>query len=219
MLRRMVAEFLGTFVIVFAPVALSGATKLNGSDSTLAAAAWVSGLSVLAMIYTLGHISSAHFNPAVTLAFVAAKRFAAKDSLPYIVAQLLGGVAAAGIAALVFGAGHGAHVPKVEPLVAVGLEVVISFILMFVIMGAAADSRAPSGFGGIAIGLTVVMNVWIAGSATGGSMNPARSFGPALFAQGDALQMVWVYLIAPIIGTLLAVAIYNGIQGKDSANG
>jgi len=111
MIRRYVAEFVGTFGIVFAPVALSGSGHFAGGDSGLMAAAWVSGLAVLAMIYALGHISAAHFNPAVTLGFAVAGRFPWRYVLPYIAAQLLGGIAAAALAALLFGSGHGTHIP------------------------------------------------------------------------------------------------------------
>src|ERR1700753_3161295 len=107
MLRRYLAEFIGTFGIVFAPVALSGSGRLPGGDGGLLAAAWVSGLAVLAMIYALGHISAAHFNPAVTLGFAVARRFPWKYVLPYWIAEFLGGIVAAALAALLFGGGHG----------------------------------------------------------------------------------------------------------------
>src|SRR5207244_13326421 len=111
MLRRCLAEFVGTFGIVFAPVALSATGHFSGGDSGLMAAAWVSGLAVLAMIYALGHISAAHFNPAVSLGFAVAGRFPWRYVLPYWVSQIVGSVVAAGAVALLFGAGHGAHIP------------------------------------------------------------------------------------------------------------
>src|SRR5207253_7864396 len=111
MMRRYIAEFVGTFGIVFAPVALSAAGSVSGGDSSLMAAAWVSGLSVLAMIYALGHISAAHFNPAVTLGFAVARRFPWRYVVPYWLSQVVGAVIAAGLVTLFFGAGHGTHVP------------------------------------------------------------------------------------------------------------
>src|SRR5579863_8830564 len=138
MLRRYAAEFVGTFGIVFAPVALSGAGHFPGADSGLMAAAWVSGLAVLAMIYALGHISAAHFNPAVTLGFAVAGRFPWRYAGPYWVAQFIGGVVAAGLAALLFGPGHGAHIPAPGPLPrAVAVEAVLTFLLMLVIIAVA----------------------------------------------------------------------------------
>src|SRR5580692_2216992 len=132
--RRYTAEFIGTFGIVFAPVALSASGIFPGADSSLMAASWVSGLAVLAMIYALGHISAAHFNPAVTLGFAVARRFPWRYVLPYWIAQFLGAIAAASLVALLFGGGHGVHVPASGPLVrAVGVESVLTFLLMLVI--------------------------------------------------------------------------------------
>ena len=181
-LRRYFAEFIGTFVIVFAPVALSASGKLPGADAGLMAAAWVSGHAVTAMIYALGPISAAHFNPAVTLAFASAKRFPKKQIAPYIASQLLGGILAAYVVAAMLGGGHGAHRPASSPFTAVAMEAVLTFILMLVIMAVATDKRTNLAVPGLAIGLTVVLDVLIGGAVSGGSMNPARSLGPALFA-------------------------------------
>src|SRR5690349_1249659 len=120
MLRRYAAECVGTFGIVFAPVALSATGRFAGGDAGLLAAAWVSGLAVLAMIYALGHISAAHFNPAVTFGFALAGRFPWRYVASYWAAQLAGGIVAATVAALLFGGGHGAHVPAVPALTALG---------------------------------------------------------------------------------------------------
>src|SRR5947207_13387252 len=135
MMRRYIAEFVGTFGIVFAPVALSATGKFSGGDSGLMAAAWVSGLAALAMIYALGPISAAHFNPAVTLGFAVARRFPWRYVLPYWRAQLLGGIMAAAFAALLFGGGHGTHVPVQGASVrAIGVEAALTFLLMLVII-------------------------------------------------------------------------------------
>ncbi len=212
--RRYGAELVGTFGIVFAPVALSGTGHLPGGDSGLMAAAWVSGLSVLAMIYALGHISAAHFNPAVTLGFAVAGRFPRRYVMPYWAAQCAGAVLAAGLAALLFGPGHGAHVPAPGPLSrAVGTEAVLTFFLMLVIIAVATDRRVHGAVPGLAIGLTVVFDVLIGGPVTGGSMNPARSLGPALFAGGAALAHLWVYVAGPALGAVAAAALYELIRG------
>jgi MIP family channel proteins len=214
--RRALAEFVGTFGIVFAPVAIAGSSRWHGGDASLAAAAWVSGLAVLAMIYALGPISAAHFNPAVTLGFAAAGRFPWRHVPRYWIAQFAGGIAAAGLAALFFGLGHGAHVPGIgaNPRAA-GVEASLTFLLMLVIMAVATDRRAHGAVPGLAIGLTVVFAVFIGGPVTGGSMNPARSLGPALFAGGAALTDYWVYVIGPAIGAVLAARLYEALRGGE----
>lgn len=216
MMRRYAAEFIGTFGIVFAPVALSATGHFTGGDGGLMAAAWVSGLDVLAMIYALGHISAAHFNPAVSLGFAVAGRFPWRYVLPYVGAQLVGAITAAGLAALLFGAGHGAHVPTPGPVTrAVGMEAVLTFFLMLVIIAVATDRRANGAVPGLAIGLTVVFDVLIGGPVTGGSMNPARSLGPALFAGGAALTHYWVYLVGPMLGAAMAARLYEAVRGGE----
>lgn len=214
--RRYAAEFVGTFGIVFAPVALSGAAHFPGAAADLTAAAWVSGLAVLAMIYALGHISAAHFNPAVSLGFAVAGRFPWRFVLPYWAAQFLGGIAAAALAALLFGRGHGVQIPAPGPLFrAVGVEAVLTFFLMLVIVAVATDKRVAGAVPGLAIGLTVVFDVMIGGAVTGGSMNPARSLGPALFGSPAALSNYWVYVVGPALGAVVAARLYELIRGGE----
>jgi MIP family channel proteins len=216
MLRRYIAEYVGTFGIVFAPVALSATGRFPGADGGLMASAWVSGLAVLAMIYALGHISAAHFNPAVTLGFAVARRFPWKYVLPYWIAEFLGAITAAALAALLFGGGHGVHIPASGPIIrAIGVEAVLTFLLMLVIIAVATDKRANGAVPGLAIGLTVVFDVLIGGAITGGSMNPARSLGPALFGGSGALSVYWVYVVGPSIGAVAAALIYEAIRGGE----
>jgi len=216
MLRRYIAEFVGTFGIVFAPVALSGASHFHGAESGLMAAAWVSGLAVLAMIYALGPISAAHFNPAVTLGFAVAGRFPWRYVVPYWIAEFLGGIAAAALAALFFGGGHGVHIPAPRPLWrAVGIEATLTFFLMLVIIAVATDKRANGAVPGLAIGLTVVFDVLVGGAITGGSMNPARSLGPALFGGAAPLSVYWIYLLGPLLGAVVASLLYEAIRGGE----
>lgn len=206
MRKRYAAEALGTFTIVFAPVAASA------NASSLGVAATVSGLSVLAMIYALGPISAAHFNPAVTLGFAAAGRFPTRYVLPYCLSQFTGAILAAAIAALLFGPGFGTHVPSAHLLRNVGMEFLLSFFLMLVIIAVATDRRVSSTTPGIAIGLTVVTGVFLGGPITGGSMNPARSLAPALFAGGPALTNLWLYLLIPPLGAIAAAKLYEAIR-------
>ena len=222
MMKRYGAEVLGTFTIVFAPVALSASGKLAGGDGSLLAAALVSGLSVLAMIYALGPISAAHFNPAVTLGFATAKRFPWKFVVPYWISQLLGATLAAGAAALLFRGGHGAHVPSSPDMIGrnLGMEIVLSFFLMLVIIAVATDRRVSGTVPAIAIGFTVVMGVLIGGPVTGGSMNPARSFGPAVLAGGAGMANYWLYVIGPMIGAVIAASLFEALRlEKEHAKG
>jgi MIP family channel proteins len=222
MLKRYGAEVVGTFGIVFAPVALSATGKMPGGDGSLLAAALVSGLAVLAMVYALGPISAAHFNPAVTLAFAATKRFPWKFVLPYWISQLIGAVLAAAAVALFFGSGHGAHVPSNPSAMGrnLGMEVALGFMLMFVVVAVATDSRISGSVPALAIGFTVVIGVLIGGPVTGGSMNPARSFGPALFAGGEALANYWIYMVGPMIGAVVGALVFEAIRlEKEHAKG
>jgi len=215
MMRRYAAEFVGTFTIVFAPVAFSATSHLPGGDSGLLAAAWVSGLAVLAMVYALGPISAAHFNPAVTLGFAVAGRFPWRYVLPYWLAEFTGGIGAAALSAFLFGGGHGTHVPGVSLGRAVVMEAVLTFFLMLVIIAVATDKRVGNAVPGIAIGLTIVFDVLVGGPVSVGSMNPARSFGPALFAGGAALSCCWVYVVGPAIGAVLAAWLYEALRGSE----
>ena len=216
LLRRYAAEAIGTFCIVLAPVALSATGHFNGGDGSLMGAAWVSGLVVLAMIYAFGHISAAHFNPAVTLGFAAAGRFPWRCVFPYCLSQFAGGIAAAALVAALFGGGHGAHIPAAGPLGRpVAVEAMLTFILMLVIISVATDRRVNEAIPGLAIGLTVVVDVLIGGPISGGSMNPARSLGPALFAGTPALSHYWIYLVGPAVGAVTAALLYEAIRGSE----
>ena len=214
MRRRYAAEALGTFVIVFAPVALSATGRLPGGDPGLLAAALVSGLAVLAAIYALGPISAAHFNPAVTVAFAATRRFPWRFVVPYVLSQLSGAILAAGLCALLFGPGAGTHVPAAPSLILrnLGTEASLSFLLMLVIVAVATDRRVSGAVPALAIGLTVVFDVLIGGPVTGGSMNPARSLGPALFAGGPALASLWLYVVGPVAGAVGGALAFEAVR-------
>ena len=213
MKKRCIAEAIGTFAIVFCPVALGAVSKLTGSDPGLLAAALASGLPVLAMIYALGPIS-AHFNPAVTVAFALAGRFPWRHAPSYIASQLCGALAAGGVSALLFGPGGGVHIPASPDLVArnVGLEGVITFLLMFVIIATATDRRTSPVVPALAIGMTVIFGVLIGGPVTGGAMNPARAFGAAAFGGWSAFGQMGVYVLGPLTGAAAAVKAYEAIR-------
>ena len=218
--KRYAAEVVGTFGIVFAPVALSATGQMPNGASGLLAAALVSGLSVLAMIYALGPVSAAHFNPAVTLGFAVAKRFSWRYVPGYVASQLVGALLAASFAAVLFGTGHGTHVPTGTGIQNVGTEFVLSFLLMLVIIAVATDKRVGSAVPALAIGLTVVFCVLIGGPITGGSMNPARSAGPALISGSVALSNLWLYLLVPPLGAMAGALVYESLRiDRESAVG
>ncbi|MEG3936984.1 MULTISPECIES: MIP/aquaporin family protein [unclassified Microcoleus] len=211
--REALAEGLGTFIIVFAGTGAVMVNKISGGSLTHLGVSFVFGAVVAAMIYAIGHISDAHFNPAVTLGFWASGFFPKYKVLPYVLAQCAGAIAASQVLLITLGkvANLGATVPlNGNWLQSLILETVLTFILMFVILGSGLDRRAHIGFAGIAIGLTVGLEAAFMGPITGASMNPARSLGPALV--GGIWQHHWVYWVAPIWGAQLAVAVYRELS-------
>ena len=176
---------------------------------------FVFGAVVTALIYALGHISGAHFNPAVTLAFWSSGFFQKRRVLPYIAAQLSGAIAASAVLRLSLGnvANLGATLPLNDDwLQSLILETVLTFILMFIILGSGLDRRALIGFAGVAIGLTVGLEAACMGPITGASMNPARSLAPALVS--GIWQHQWLYWVAPILGAQLAVLVYRQLSSN-----
>jgi MIP family channel proteins len=213
--QRYLAEFIGTFAIVFAGCgAVISNTMTDGSVSHVGICLTF-GFVVTAMIYTLGPISAAHFNPAVTLAFTIARRFPLRHVPAYFAAQLAGAVLASFLHQVLYGgtlaarAHYGATTPAVPVGAAVGFEIILTFLLMLVIMAVATDRRVPGAVPGLAIGLTVALCATFGGPATGASMNPVRSLAPALFAGGSALSALPLYLIAPPVGAVLAALCYE----------
>lgn len=211
--QEAIAEGVGTFILVFAGTGAVMVNQISGGAVTHLGISFVFGAVVAALIYATGHISGAHFNPAVTLAFWASGFFPRRKVLPYILAQLVGAIAASALLLIALGsvANLGATLPlKGNWLQSLVLETVLTFILMFVILGSGLDRRSPIGFAGLAIGLTVGLEAAFMGPITGASMNPARSFGPALV--GGIWQHHWVYWVAPILGAQLAVLVYRQLS-------
>lgn len=211
--HRYAAEFVGTFWVVFAPVALSSTlARFPHVGTNLVASALVSGLSVLTMVYTLGRFGGAHFNPAVTMGFLMAGFFEMSQVLPYWIAQISGSVVAGGVSCWLRGRGYGIPALNMDGTKAVALEAALTFLLMLVILAVATEQRMSPTMPGIAIGAAVVVGVLIGGPLTGGCMNPVRFLGPALFASGSALGMLWIYLLGPILGAILAAGFYKALK-------
>lgn len=211
--RESLTEGIGTFILVFAGTGAVMVNEITEGSLTHLGVSFVFGAVVAAMIYATGHISEAHINPAVTLGFWTMGSFPGKKVVPYIMSQCLGAIAASCVLRLTFGlvANLGATQPfKGNGVQCLVLEIILTFILMFVILGSGLDRRAHSGFEGLAIGLTVGLEAAFMGPITGASMNPARSLGPA-FASG-----LWdyqgIYWVAPIVGAQLAVIVYRTLS-------
>lgn len=213
--QRYLAEFIGTFALVFAGCGAVISDTMTGGRVTLPGIALTFGFVVAVMIYALGPVSAAHFNPAVTLGFATARRFPWRHVPAYVGAQVGGALLASFSHRLLYGvpianrAHYGASAPAVPIGAAIGFEVVLTFFLMRVITAVATDRRVPGAVPGLAIGLTVVLCALFGGPTTGASMNPARSLAPALFAGGPALVALPIYMLAPIVGAVLAALCYE----------
>ena len=212
-MRALVAEAVGTFALVFAG---AGAVVVDAKTHSLGhvGVAIVFGLVIMAMIYAVGHVSGAHFNPAVSLAFALTRHFPWPRVGRYWLAQAAGALAAAAI--LRGSLGSRAHVGATLPAGSLGQaflwEAILTFFLMFVIMSVATDARAVGEAAAIAIGGTVGLDAMFGGPITGASMNPARSLGPAVVS-GD-LHALWVYLLAPLVGASVGGLAYQFVRGE-----
>jgi len=228
MSNRLLAEFVGTFWLVLGGCGSAVlAAAFPGLGIGFAGVALAFGLTVLTMAYAVGHISGAHFNPAVTIGLWAGGRFPASDILPYVVAQVLGAVAGAGVLYLIASGsagfdvaagfasnGYGAHSPGGYGLAAaLTCEVAMTLMFLVIILGA-TDARAPAGFAPIAIGLGLTLIHLISIPVTNTSVNPARSTGPALFVGDWALGQLWLFWVAPIVGAVLAGLLYRRLAAK-----
>lgn len=215
---RLAAEFIGTFAIVFFGCGAVATFGFGGSVPGHLGSNIVFGLTVAASIFTLGHISGAHFNPVVTLGFAVARRFPWRELPSYVLAQCLGGVAASACHALLVpsaeAAKFGATIATVDPMRAIGLEVILTFFLMLVSMAAATDARVSTPVASLCVGGTVTLCALMGGPLSGCSMNPARSLGPALFAGGEALGQFPIFIFGPVSGALIAVGVYQMIRGS-----
>ena len=213
--RRCLAEGLATFALVFAGCGAIVLDSERGASLGATGIAAAFGLVIMAMIYATGHLSGAHINPAVSAAFSATRHFPLREAGAYVPSQLAGAVAGALLLRLVWDgtpADLGATVPSVGSGSALVYEAVMTGFLMFVIMAVATDTRAIGAAAAIAIGGTVALDSLFGGGVTGASMNPARSFGPALVA--GEWQQFWIYIVGPLLGALTAAFAYELVRGR-----
>lgn len=213
MRQRLIAEFLGTFALVFAG---TGAIVINDVTGavTHVGISLTFGLVVLALIYSLGDVSGAHFNPAVTLAFAFARRFSFRDAGPYILVQCAGAILASVCLRLMFPENEklGGTIPRGSAMQSFVLELLLSGFLMFVILNSTTGAKEKGLTVGIVVGSVIALEALFAGPICGASMNPARSLGPAIVS--GQLESLWIYLLAPTIGTILAVPSCRCVQNS-----
>ncbi len=231
MMNRLGAEFIGTFWLVFGGCGSAVlAAAFPGLGIGFLGVALAFGLTVLTMAFAIGHISGCHLNPAVSVGLVVGKRFPVSDLLPYVVAQVAGAILAGGVLYLIASGkagfdiasgfasnGYGSHSPGGYPLTSCFVaEVVLTFMFLIIILGS-TDPRASAGFAPIAIGLGLTLIHLIGIPVTNLSVNPARSTGPALYVGGWAIQQLWLFWVAPIIGAALAGVVYRWVGGDVSS--
>ena len=211
-MKKLFAEFLGTFALVFAGTGAIVIDRASNGAITHAGVALTFGLIVLAMIYALGDVSGAHFNPAVTTAFAAAGRLSWRAVPGYIAAQLVGAFAASGLLRGLFPADAtlGATLPAGAAGQSLILETVLTFLLMLVILSVSTGAKEKGITAGIAIGAVIALEAMFAGPICGASMNPARSIAPAVVS--GHLEHLWIYLAGPVLGALLAIPACCGVR-------
>ena len=204
-MKRYISEFIGTFSMIFCGCGAMTINEVTGGTVTHVGIGLTWGLIVMVMIYAFGETSGAHFNPAVTIAFAYAKKFAWKEVPKYIIVQILGAFVASGILLFLFPESEflGSTIPKVDVWSAFVLELLLTFFLMVTIINVSTGSKEIGVIAGIAIGGVVLLEAIFAGPITNASMNPARSLGPNIVSGN--IEGLWLYLVAPVLGALLAV--------------
>ncbi len=227
-MKKYSAELIGTLALVLIGC---GSAVIAGNHIGFTGISFAFGLTVLAMVYAIGNISGCHINPAITIAMLIAGKIKGKDAIFYVIAQCLGGIIGAGTLWAIAGGvsgfslsgtglgqnGFGIHSPDGYSLAACFIaEVVLTALFLFVIFGSTHE-KAPKGFAGISIGFTLVLIHLVGIPITGTSVNPARSLGPAVFVGGDALAQLWLFIVAPIIGGIIAALIWKYTFDKQTA--
>jgi aquaporin NIP len=211
-MRKYIAEILGTFALVFCGTGAIIINQESGGAITHVGIAITFGLVIMVMIYALGPVSGAHFNPAVTIAFALAKRLPVKEILPFVISQAVGAFLASFTLHFLFPLNDflGTTIPAGTDMQSFILEFILTFFLMLVIIQVATGSKEQGMFAGLAIGCTILLEAMFAGPICGASMNPMRSLAPAIIS--GHLEHIWVYLVAPIAGAAIAIPIWFTIK-------
>ncbi len=212
MIKKLVSEFTGTYFLIFCGTGAIVINQVTGGTVTHAGIAITFGLVVMSLIYGLGDVSGAHFNPAVSIAFTVAKKFPVAHLLPYIITQCAGALAASYTLRFLFPENEmlGATIPAGSDMQSFILEFLLTFFLMLVIMKVAHGSKETGMFAGIAIGSVILLEAMFAGPICGASMNPARSLAPAIASLH--MEHLWLYLVAPTLGASSAILLYNYLK-------
>ncbi|KAL5202314.1 hypothetical protein ABZP36_013266 [Zizania latifolia] len=214
--QKLLAEVLGTFLLIFAGCAAVAVNLRTGGTVTFPGICITWGLAVMVMVYSVGHISGAHLNPAVSFAYATCGRFPWRQVPAYAAAQVTGSAAASLTLRVLFGSAREhffGTVPAGSEVQSLVMEFIITFYLMFVISGVATDNRAIGELAGLAVGATVLLNVLFAGPISGASMNPARTIGPAIVL--GRYTSIWVYIAGPVCGAVAGAWAYNLIRFTD----
>jgi aquaporin Z len=211
-MKKYIAEGIGTFALVFCGTGAIIINEISNGGITHVGIAMTFGLIVLAMIYALGDVSGAHFNPAVTIGFTVAKRMKIRDAVFYIMAQVIGAFVASITLKILFPENQtlGTTLPAGTDMQSFLLEIILTFFLFFVIISVSTGAKEKGISAGIAIGATVGLEAMFAGKISGASMNPARSLAPAIVSGN--IHSLWIYLVAPIIGAIIAVGAFNLVK-------
>lgn len=222
-MKKYIVEFIGTFFLVFIGTGAIIVNEISNNAIGHLGIAFAFGLVITVMIYACGHISGAHFNPAVTIAFIVSGDFLLNNVIQYLISQVLGAISASLLLKLLFGnilylGSTLPTLPNGNAAVPVSfiMEFVFTFCLMFVIMSVSTDSRAEGSFAGLAIGFTVFLGALVAGPISGGSFNPARSIGPAIVS--GCYEHLWLYIVTPILGAICASLCYKYLGNFTSMN-
>lgn len=209
-MKKYLAEAIGTFVLTFMGCGAALSLGCNGDDTaSVVGTALAFGLTVVAMAYTIGGVSGCHINPAITLGVLCSGRMSVKDALGYWAGQIVGGVVAGALLCGIYGAESGLGTNGIagcdgSAVLALVVEAVLTFIFVLVVLGTTDAKKGAGAFAGLAIGLTLVLIHLVGIHFTGTSVNPARSIGPAIFAGGEALANLWIFIVAPLVGAVCA---------------
>lgn len=220
-MKKYIAECIGTFVLTFLGCGAAVSLSCGTDTASVVGTAIAFGLSVVAMAYTIGGISGCHINPAITLGCLVTGRISCKDSIGYIVGQVIGGIiAGAALYALYPGSGLGANGIGAGCngcwCIALTVEIILTSLFVLVVLGATHKTNGATGnFAGLAIGLSLILIHLVGIYFTGTSVNPARSIGPAIFACGDALHNLWIFIAGPFVGALIAAVLWKVVEPKE----